>query len=299
LSLVVTGLNTSAAPPNRMDLPSELTWALHVDCDALRKAYIGKYFLYQLDKPEMYSNMVAFQSIFSFDLRTQLHGVTVYGGGGGLNDCVTIVYGEFNPEKLTATLRQTQHASRTTAGKHVIYSWTEKGQNAFAVVQSNRVIKCQNERSLADAMAVIDGLASNLSNSRNLPELSPMPGGTFIQGVARKTDFLDSNPNTILFKMSKRVKVKVSEEDEQFKGVITLEAADENAARQISMAGQGMMALLSLQRNDPNLGKTINAISVKQEGRTVTLSLMEPSVDLISILKASADKNATQDAAVK
>ena len=87
LSLVVTGLNTSAAPPNRMDLPSELTWALHVDCDALRKAYIGKYFLYQLDKPEMYSNMVAFQSIFSFDLRTQLHGVTVYGGGGGLNDC--------------------------------------------------------------------------------------------------------------------------------------------------------------------------------------------------------------------
>ena len=137
----------------------------------------------------------------------------------------------------------------------MIYSWTEKGQNAFAVVQSNRVIKCQNERSLADAMAVIDGLASIFPTEEFAGIIADAGRNLHTTGVARKTDFLDSNPNTILFKMSKRVKVKVSEEDEQFKGVITLEAADENAARQISMAGQGMMALFELAKERPESGK--------------------------------------------
>src|SRR6266403_1396479 len=71
---LAAGLSAVAAPLQRADVTAEPAWLVHVDCDALRPTAIGQYLLSELDKPEAKGQLGAFQAIFSFDPRQQLHG---------------------------------------------------------------------------------------------------------------------------------------------------------------------------------------------------------------------------------
>jgi len=53
---------------------------------------------------------------------------------------------------------------------------------------------------------------------------------------------------------------------------------------------QGLLALLQLQKADPNATKLANAIQIKQDGATVGLTLSEPSSDLIDMIKEGQKK---------
>ena len=70
---------TRAATLQRGDVSADPAWLLHLDCDGLRPTAIGQYLLAEMDKPEAKAKLDAFESIFKFDLRTQLHGITLYG----------------------------------------------------------------------------------------------------------------------------------------------------------------------------------------------------------------------------
>ena len=76
--------------------------------------------------------------------------------------------------------------------------------------------------------------------------------------------------------MSKRVKLRASETDEQLEAVSPMEAGDEATARQMSIVAQGMIALLSLQKNNPKAARLADGISIKQDGATVTATLAVP-----------------------
>src|SRR5260370_39303335 len=76
--LAAGSLTSMATPLQRADVPAESAWMLHLDFDGLRSTAIGTYIMDELDKPDAQAKLSAFQSIFNFDLRTQLHGVTLY-----------------------------------------------------------------------------------------------------------------------------------------------------------------------------------------------------------------------------
>src|SRR4051812_18470514 len=90
-----SGLLASAGPLQRADVAADPAWLVHLDCDSLRPTTIGRYVLSEMDKPEAKAKLAAFQSIFSFDLRTQLHGVTLYGATAAPEDGVLVLYADF------------------------------------------------------------------------------------------------------------------------------------------------------------------------------------------------------------
>src|SRR3954469_14667349 len=79
--LTAVGLNLQAGPLLRSDVPAEPIWVAHLDCDALRPTAVGQYVLSEMEKPEAQGKLGAFQAMFSFDLRTQLHSLTLYSTG--------------------------------------------------------------------------------------------------------------------------------------------------------------------------------------------------------------------------
>src|SRR5437899_2763290 len=76
--LLTAGLTAQPEPLQRSDVAAEPAWLVHVDCDRLRPTVVGQYLMAELDKPEAQARLGAFQAIFNFDPRKQLHGLTLY-----------------------------------------------------------------------------------------------------------------------------------------------------------------------------------------------------------------------------
>jgi len=290
--VAAAALNAAAAPVKRADLPAHPAWVLHFDCDALRQTFLGKYLVYQMDKPELYSNMIAFQSIFSFDLRTQLHGITVYADNVTPTNNVVIVYADFDPDHIIKLFQGSEAAKTITTDRGVIYSWIDatkktgdNGPRKFAVVQPGRLITSMDKESVIAARSVIDGTAPNLASSKAFPELEAAGDATFLQIAADKMNFLGSEPNVALLKMSRHLKFQAGESQEQLSAVLSLDVGDENRARQMFFISQGLIAMLSLQPDCPKAAKLAGGLSVKQDHGALAVTLSVPSLDLIAAIK--------------
>ncbi len=285
-----------AAPFNPKDAAADPALLLHVDCDALRASSVGQWILSQ---PDVQDKLAAVGALFDFDLRKQLHGLTVYTTEAHPKDGALIVYADFDPTRLITLARAAEGFQSVTNGSHVIYSWLDQKKKAMdgerprisGAILGHRVVFGQNDSHLADALEVIDGKAPGLSGKKGLPEAA---GGESIiaQGVIYKFDFESADPNAAIFKMSKSVHLKLSEAASNMTAAVSFEAADADTATQIASIAQGLVALLKLQKGDPNASKLANAIALKQDGATVGLTLSLPSSELVEMIKEGQKKAA-------
>jgi hypothetical protein len=295
---MATATGAAGAPLKCADVGAKPARLLHIDFDAMRETYLGKYSLYQLDKPEMHSNMVAFQSIFSFDLRRQLHGMTIYTASATPNDWVVITYADFEPAHLVKLITGGAAALAITNNRHVIYSWIDKNKNSgdpdgarnYAAILDGRIIAGNARRSVIDALAVVDGNAPSFSPREAATEFDT-PGATnFVLASARNLDFLESDSAVGLVKLSKWVKMKASESDEVLKATLTVDAGDGQTARQMSVVAQGLIVWLALQRENPSAAKLAGGMKVQAEATGFRVEMSVPSADAMAALKAYIQK---------
>ena len=288
-----------AAPLERADLPEHPAWLLHFDWDALRQTHFGQYLLYEWDKPEVYSNIVSFQSIFGFDFRTHLHGITVYGRDPNRKDGIIIIYANLDPGHLAAMLKGKEGAETTTNNLHVIHSWIDKQQNAgpdgegrgYAVILNNRLLMAYRKEDILSALAVMDGAAPNLSAGKLWAEGAIADGPTFAEATTTNLDFLGSSSTAALLKPARQVNFQAGETKQQFNASLTAKTGDEDTAKKMLFAVQGLVALLSLQKDAPEAARLATFITVKQNGATVTATFSMPSTDLIATSRAYFSKN--------
>jgi hypothetical protein len=295
---IAAAVGAAGAPLKYTDVGADPARLLHIDFDAMREAYVGKYFLYQLDKPEMHSNMVAFQSIFGFDLRGQLHGMTIYTAGSTPNDSVVITYADFEPARLVKLMTGGEADFAITNNQHVIYSWIDKNKNSsnpvgvrkYAAILEGRMIAGNARQTVIDALAVVDGGAPSFSPQKAAKEFDT-PGATnFVLASAQNLEFLASDSKVALLKLSKRVKLKAGESNEMLKATLTVDAGDGQMAQQMSLVAQGLITALALQKENPWAAKLVGGMTVQLEATGFRVDFSVPSEEVMAALKAYNQK---------
>jgi hypothetical protein len=283
-----------ATPFNPKDVAADPALLVHVDCDALRGSSVGQAIL---NEPEVQDKLAAVGAIFDFDITKQLHGLTVYTTEEHPKDGVLIVYADFDANRLITLAKAMEGFQSTTNGSHVVYSWLDDKKKAKAgerprvcgAILGHRVIFGKDASHLAQALEVIDGNAPGLAGSKGLA--GPDAGESILaQGELLKFDFDSDDQKAAIFKMSKSVRLKLSELDHNMTASVRVEAADADTAGNISNIAQGLLSLLRLQKADANALKLANAIVIKQDGAAVGLTLSEPSSDLINMIKDGQKK---------
>lgn len=298
--ICVFGLSTIAAPLQRAHVPSDAAWLLHLDCDALRPTTIGQYVLAEAEKPEAKAKLAVFQSIFNFDLRTQLHGITLYGSSPAPEDGVLIIYADFDSARLTTMAQMAKDYSSSRHGQNVIHSWTDEEKKAkdgvkpkaYAAIDGNRVIFGQQEKSVVQALDVLATIKPNLGSSKAFPELGQPSNTHFVEAAVLKMKLPDSDPNAAILKMSQSIQLMLGESQKQFTGNITLIADNEEIAGHLLSITQGLIALTKLQTDKPESVKVANAITFKQDAGQVIGNLSLPASDVVEIMKADAARKA-------
>lgn len=294
-----------ASPLQRADVAANPTWVLHVDCDGLRPTKIGQFLLAEMEKPEAQAKFAAFQTIFNFDPRKQLHGLTLYGTAKSPEDGVMLVYADFDPERLLTMAKVAKDHQSTQYKQHVIHNWIDdqrKGRNSvksrvYAAIQGGRfVVFGQKEERVAQALDVADRAMPSLAGTSVFTELGASSNTGFIQAAARKLDIPDSAPNAVLLRLAKMAQLQVGEAQGQLRATLNLEADDEDVAKQLALVGQGLLALMKLQKDNPGSVKLAEALSLKQNGAGVVASLAIPPADAIELLKADAARKTRKKA---
>src|SRR5512141_1230783 len=154
---LTTSLATFAGPFRRGDVAADPAWVIHVDFDSLRTTTIGQYIQSEMQKPDAQARLAAFQALVNFDLRTQLHGATLYSTGPTPQDGVLIIYADFDPDRLVTLAKAANDSQSTTHKQNTIYNWIDDKKKAkdgekprtYAAIQGNRVIFGQKETPVA------------------------------------------------------------------------------------------------------------------------------------------------------
>jgi hypothetical protein len=102
----------------------------------------------------------------------------------------------------------------------------------------------------------------------------------------RRFDFGGDSPNAAIFKMSKLARLEVGERNNNLTATLKLTAADNDTATQISAIAQGLLALLKLQKDNPDATKLVNALSLRQDGANVVATASIPSQEAADLIKA-------------
>ena len=295
----------SAAPLQRADIPSDPVWVLHLDCDGLRPTAVGQYLLEQMDQPEAKAKLAAFQTIFNIDLRKQVHGLTLYGTGKAPQDGVLLVYADVEPDRLITLAKAARDSQSSTYKQHTIYNWVDdkrKGAKGalprvYAAVQGNHMIVFgQQETRVAQALDVLDRAAPNLAGSTAFAELGAAGNTSFLQAAARKMDVPDAAPNAALLRLATSARLEIGETNGELCATLGLQAQDEAVANQMASVGQGLLALIRLQKDNPGSVRLAESLSLKQDGVGVVASLAMPNADVIELMKAGAARKAQQKA---
>ena len=301
--LTAAGLAVCAAPLQRADVSANPAWLAHMDCDALRGTPIGQFLLGEMDKPENQAKLAVFQAIFSFDLRTQLHGLTLYGTSAAPEDSVLLLYADFDADRLVTLAKAGQDAQSIAYKTHVIYNWVDEKKQAtngarprvYASILGNRVIFGQREARVQAALDVLDSAAPSLAADTAFPQLGSAGDTSFIEAASQKLDLAASDANAALFRLSKSARLQIGG-TQQVSAVLTLEAKDEQVAGQMTIVAQGLVALMKLQDDKPEAAQLAAGLTVKQDGATVAATLTLPADGVVAMLKADAARKAAQKA---
>ncbi len=300
---LIAGLPAFARPLQRADVAGDPAWLVHLDFDGLRSTTIGSFIQTEMNKPEAQAKLAAFQALFNFDLRTQLHGVTLYGPSTLPAEAVMLVYVDADADRLITLAKAAKDAQNTTYKQHVIYSWADdkkghhgSGHRVYAAIKGGRVIFGQRADRVGQALDVLDGAATSLAAGQAFPQLGATGDTSYIEAAARKLDIASSDPNAAMLRLSKLVRFQLAEAQQQVSATLTLEANDEEVAANMASIGNGLISLMKLQREKPEAVKFADALSLKQNDVEVAVSFKLPAGDLIEMMKAEAARKAKRQA---
>jgi hypothetical protein len=297
-----------ASPFQRAQVAADPAWVIHLDCDALRPTLIGKFVLDELNKPEADQKMSDFKTMFSFDPRTQLHSLTLYSSSSSESDAVLLLKADFDAEHLASLARSAGEYQSSDHNGHVIHSWVdekkhgkdgEPKRNYASIHGDHLVILSQKQESVAKALDVLDKKAPSLAAGTMVEPLGGPPSANIIQGAARKLDIPGSNPNAAMFKLSKMIRLQVGEIQQQLRATLSLEANDEDVAKNIASIAQGLISLLKLQSDKVEATKLADSITLKQEGAAVVANLAIPAQNVLDMIKKDQAKKEKKKKAEK
>lgn len=293
-SLLASVPTAFAEPFDAKDVAADPALLVHVDCDALRASSVGQQLL---TDSEVQDKLAAIAAIFDFDIRTQLHGLTVYTTDFRPKNGSLIVYADFDPKRLITLAKIANEFESVTNGSHVIYSWVDDKKESdaggpgrvYGAIVGRRVVFGQNESGVADALNVIDGKAPNFSGKGELPQAAA--GETLlVQGLMSKFDFKKGGPEATVFKLAKSLRLKLTESGTNLNLNVRCEAGDIGTASELNMVAQGLVALFKLQMNDADALELANAIKINQNGSVVEAALSLPASEAIAAEKKEKAK---------
>ena len=304
ISAIAVAITANGTPLKTAEIPGDPGWFVHLDCDALRPSSIGQFILSELEKPEAQNKLGAIQAMLNFDPRKQLHAITLYGPSDKPENGVMLVNADFDAERLVALVKGANDYQSSTHGKYTIHNWIDdkkkpkdgvKPRIYGSIHGTHLIVLSQHEAPVAAALDILDGKSPNLSSNKQFTPFDRSAGTVVVQAAAHKLNFASKDPNAAVLRLAKSLRLQIGEDDRQIKGTLSVEANDEEVAKNMAAVAQGLAALVKLQQEKPQVIKLAEGVSVKQDGAAVLATLTMSADDAVAMIKAGHAKKSHKE----
>lgn len=285
--------STQAAPLRTGWVDPQATWVAHIDVEALAASQIAQT-VFSESGVSIDDDLADIQRELGIDPRRDVFGVTVFGSGPDDDSAVLVITG--SPAIDRAVAKIPDHLPGYQAireGAHTVHTWTDNDDMHYLYVGPGRAD--------AERVAVIAPTLELLRpNLLRIAGAGDAAGGGIADGVqARPGSFVfftgselpgaeDDHQLSVLLANTGSLRADIGEHAGGFFADVSLEAASEQAAADLSQMVLGLKAMARMAgAHDPGAAQFVGLIDglvVKQNARTVSMSLALKAAQVQSIL---------------
>lgn len=281
-----------AEPAKTQYVSTQAVWAVHFDLDLIRNAQDGlcAWLMEQTYEPETARKLAGAQTFLGFDLRQDLHGVTMYGLTQDETSSVALLAGKFNVERLNELLDRAGNHQMETVDGYEIHSWSKKEdpmESSFGVFRGDELLIFSSQHDvLLQALKVIDSAdAGDVT-----PGLLNFTQDKALLTAAFKSDKPLDWPRAGMLKMANSGAFTIEESAGDVRIMMTLKVADEANAENIYRVTEGLRAMILLgAAQKPNAAELAKSIVTEKNGRSVSIALVAPSEQVVKMLREGVD----------
>jgi hypothetical protein len=294
LGIVLVGAAGAVAGPlDGKSVSAQAQWVVHLDADAVHNSTLGQK-LYDLaverDRsiPQKMADALA---QFKFDLRKDLHGITVYGPKVGSREAVVLVYADVDRAVLEERVKQAQDYKAGRHGAHELHSFKAPRENrtVSGAILPNVVVLAEGEQALGAALDVLDGKSSALA--KGSPLGAETPAGALLVFRAAGISEAELPFKSPLVQQSESIEVAIGE----YQGKAFVEAAvrtkTPEAAQQLRGVLEGLRAAAMLSKEpDPEAKRLMDAIKIDASDKKFSIEVRMPVDETLDLAKKAARK---------
>jgi len=300
LAFLVPPTLLSAGQFQKSQVAAKARWVIHSDVTRLVGTDMGRYLLSQVDGLQGGSRLAVLQALANFDLQRDLSSLTVYGTNAIIEQGVTILEGTFDQARIVAGAQRGEAYLEFRHQGHAVHSWmprsgaSDRGDDGTAAAVK-RLFACfagprlllvsQSYDAVKTGLDVLDGRAPALEASPLADAMKPSTASSFLTAVGDLPPARGAAQHPLL-RQTRRVSLDLGEAGSITEGQLVLLTDNLQAAGQMFVILQGMIASAVLQQDQrPELARFARALRPKVEGNKLRVSVRHSSQDCLAILK--------------
>jgi len=281
-AVALIALHATAAPVVPGEISHKAQWVMHMDAARMRDTALGRHFTARLETEEARRKLDAFQAMVSFDPRTDLDGVTLYGVGGGKHEGVAILHGRFDGERLAVLVRANDTYEAEEYQGHTIHNWIDEkrakhhgdGRTFGCIYGTDALLFSGSSDTLKHGLDVLDSREAGLAADALLTGLVNVDEMYFFSAAAHIAGLKGVSPRAAVLRNTDNAVIAIGEKDGVMKADVEMTTLTAEAALNLSKMLDGMigMAILNAEGN-PAIAGLARAMSVSVDGPLMSVSL--------------------------
>lgn len=260
-------------------IPADSRWVVSIDVPAVVAGQVGGWVKAQLARQQTAAQLRILEAVSGFNIARDLRHITLCGAEGGDATGLLLLRGVFDAGKLTALAEAADEHALVQVGSRTIHTWKDKGKPvAGCLAAADLLIIGRTAERITQALKAID---DSVAPPVAIP--AGWEGAAMVVAAADGLDGLaDKGPQSALFKNFRGLAARISETGDMLVLDAEATATGEAQAQQVVDAGNGLRALVQLQKPEDLDAALADAVRTAQLGRTgtkVTLHLTLPVAD--------------------
>jgi hypothetical protein len=297
-----------AAPLQKSEVSPTANWVAHVDLEAFRSSAIGKLVLTELENQGLNQKLQDFAAVFSFNPLRDIRDVTLYGNGQDRSKAVVIVEGQFDTQKILSLVRLNSQYQEIPYKGSTLHRWQQEpkpgqqpggGQAADqmmygCICDGNRVVMGSGLDAVQKAVDTIKGQATGTSTGL-LNQVPEGRGKVFAQVAATGVgQIVGQDPKAALLKQTESLALTLGETSDKVFGELGLQGQSAETADSMTKLVQGLIAMVQLNGNQPQLAELAKSLNVSQADKTTQIRFEAAPQTVFGFLKTQWEQKPKQ-----
>jgi hypothetical protein len=277
-----------AAPFESKNIAADAKWVVHVDVDAVRESSVVQkaFETCPLLKNDSGKHFDMIRDKIGVDLRTDLHGITVYGPDTDKTHGVAIVFATVNKKLLLEKAAKATDHKVTKHGEVEIHSWTQKCGSqthpaAGAFYKDDVLVFAGSVQGVAAAIDVLDGKSPGITDAKSVLGGHVYAGSTvLVRSIA-----IPAKTRCPILKQAESFRIALGEHDGKsfYRAIIHMKSPE--AAEQVKSINEGFKALGALRfADDADVMKLVDGFKTTTKESVVRIRFDASADDVWTVV---------------